>query len=172
MYIELLQMVTMATRKAQAAMEFLMTYGWALLVVLVAIAALALFGILSPSRFLPDRCDVGTGLMCVDFNAIPTADGDASDITIFLNNGIGQTLRDVRLNATECRDENGAVTGVSTFVGNIAEGRTVRIELNDCYGTAPGSRFRSELVMTYTSTTEGEQIQHMRRGAISVQVQD
>ena len=165
-------MVTMAKRKAQAAMEFLMTYGWALLVVLVAIAALALFGILSPSRFLPDRCDVGTGLMCVDFNAVPTANGNAANITIFLNNGVGQTLRDVRLTATECRDEDGALVGVSTFVGNIAEGRTFRIELNDCYGTAPASRFRSELVMTYNSSVEGEVIEHMRRGAISVQVQE
>jgi len=42
-------------KKSQAAMEFLMTYGWAILVVLVAIAALAYFGVLSPEKFLPDR---------------------------------------------------------------------------------------------------------------------
>ena len=36
-------------RKGQAAMEFLMTYGWAILVVLVVIGALAYFGILSPT---------------------------------------------------------------------------------------------------------------------------
>jgi uncharacterized protein (UPF0333 family) len=30
-------------RKSQAAMEFLMTYGWAILVVLVALGALAYF---------------------------------------------------------------------------------------------------------------------------------
>ena len=35
-------------KKSQAAMEFLMTYGWAILVVLVAIGALAYFGVLSP----------------------------------------------------------------------------------------------------------------------------
>lgn len=35
-------------RKGQAAMEFLMTYGWAILVVLAAIGALAYFGVLSP----------------------------------------------------------------------------------------------------------------------------
>ena len=40
-------------KKGQAAMEFLMTYGWAILVVLAAIAALAYFGVLSPARFLP-----------------------------------------------------------------------------------------------------------------------
>jgi uncharacterized protein (UPF0333 family) len=38
-------------RKGQAAMEFLMTYGWAILVVLAAIGALAYFGVLSPDKF-------------------------------------------------------------------------------------------------------------------------
>lgn len=38
----------MKQKKAQAAMEFLMTYGWAILVVLVAIGALAYFGVIDP----------------------------------------------------------------------------------------------------------------------------
>ncbi|MFC2016699.1 hypothetical protein ACFLUF_03190 [Chloroflexota bacterium] len=45
--------------KAQAALEFLTTYGWALVVILVMIGALAHFGILSPSKFLPERCNFG-----------------------------------------------------------------------------------------------------------------
>jgi hypothetical protein len=43
-------------KKGQAAMEFLMTYGWAILVVLAAIGALAYFGVLSPSKLVPDKC--------------------------------------------------------------------------------------------------------------------
>lgn len=39
-----------------AAMEFLLTYGWAILVVLIAIGTLAYFGALSPEKFkLPDK---------------------------------------------------------------------------------------------------------------------
>lgn len=37
-------------RKEQAGLEFLMTYGWAILVVLVTIAVLAYFGVLSPTK--------------------------------------------------------------------------------------------------------------------------
>jgi len=44
---------SLSNRKSQAALEFLMTYGWAILVVLIAIGALAYFGVLSPARFLP-----------------------------------------------------------------------------------------------------------------------
>jgi len=51
-------------RKAQGALEFLMTYGWAFLVILIMIGALAYFGILNPSRFLPDRCQFSNPLLC------------------------------------------------------------------------------------------------------------
>ena len=54
--------------KAQAAMEFLMTYGWAVLVILVAIAALVYFGVLSPDRFVPTKCFLPAGIACIDYN--------------------------------------------------------------------------------------------------------
>jgi hypothetical protein len=37
-----------------AAMDFLLTYGWAILVILVAIGALYYFGVLNPDRFVPE----------------------------------------------------------------------------------------------------------------------
>ncbi len=40
-------------KKGQVAMEFLMTYGWAIMVVLVAIGLLAYFSVLSPDKFMP-----------------------------------------------------------------------------------------------------------------------
>src|SRR3989344_4435487 len=69
-------------KRAQAAMEFLMTYGWAILVVLVAIGALAYFGVLSPEKFLPEKCIVssGSGLFCDEFTASGTT------VTIRLKN--------------------------------------------------------------------------------------
>ena len=39
-------------KKSQVALDFLMTYGWAILVVLVAIGALAYFGVLIPDKYL------------------------------------------------------------------------------------------------------------------------
>ncbi|MAE13796.1 hypothetical protein CMO92_04475 [Candidatus Woesearchaeota archaeon] len=53
-------------KRAQAAMEFLMTYGWAILVVLAAIGALAYFGVLSPDSLLPERCTGPAGLDCLE----------------------------------------------------------------------------------------------------------
>jgi|GEM_PF-656912 hypothetical protein len=52
------------TRHAQAAMEFLMTYGWAILVVLIALASLVYFNVLSPKSVLPDQCALFAGMTC------------------------------------------------------------------------------------------------------------
>jgi hypothetical protein len=52
-------------------MEFLLSYGWAIVVVISAIAALAYFGVpLTPSGFaaqyFPEQCTIDSGLACMD----------------------------------------------------------------------------------------------------------
>ena len=82
-------------KKGQAAMEFLMTYGWALVVVLVAIGALAFFGVLNPGRFLPETCVLGPGFACDDFKITKDSTGaNANDNRIYITvrNGIGVPL--------------------------------------------------------------------------------
>ena len=51
-------------RKSQAALEFLTTYAWAFLVIIIMVGALAYFGVLSPSKLLPDRCNFGSEISC------------------------------------------------------------------------------------------------------------
>lgn len=75
-------------KKAQAAMEFLMTYGWAILVVLVVIGALAYFGVLNPQNLLPEKCTLPMGLYCKDH----LIDGNNSRISFKLENGMGQGI--------------------------------------------------------------------------------
>ena len=72
--------------KAQAAMEFLMTYGWAILVVLAAIGALAYFGVLSPQKFLGEKCIVEPGLACISNKVEP------AKITLVLAQNKGKTI--------------------------------------------------------------------------------
>lgn len=44
-------------RKGQGAMEYLMTYGWALLVIIIVGAALFALGILNPATYQQKRCN-------------------------------------------------------------------------------------------------------------------
>ena len=92
-------------KKAQAAMEFLMTYGWALLAVLIVIGALAYLGVLDPTILIPERCTIAAPLNCEDFvvsASIERANGpdrpavattnDVQGIEILLRNGGGKGL--------------------------------------------------------------------------------
>jgi hypothetical protein len=50
--------------RSQAALEFLTTYAWAFLVIIIMVGALAYFGVLSPTKLLPDRCNFGAEIGC------------------------------------------------------------------------------------------------------------
>jgi uncharacterized protein (UPF0333 family) len=78
-------------RKGQAAMEFLMTYGWAIIVVLAAIAALAYFGVLSPQKLLPERTTFAAPMSNVD-NAIISASANSVEIAFRNNVGVAVTF--------------------------------------------------------------------------------
>lgn len=75
-------------KEGQAALEFLTTYGWAFLVILIMIGTLAYFGILKPSRLLPDRCSVGPEFECLDFQLSSTD----NTIKVRLKNNIGEPI--------------------------------------------------------------------------------
>lgn len=55
-------------RTGQVALEYLVTYGWGFLVILIVIGALAYYGVLSPSQYFPARCEFGSQLVCEDWS--------------------------------------------------------------------------------------------------------
>ena len=97
-------------KRAQAAMEFLMTYGWAILVVLAAIAALAYFGVLSPDRFLPEKCTLPSGVACLDFT------GSTTQVSLVIQNSAGFDMHNVTVyvngttSSLTCTDAGGDST--------------------------------------------------------------
>lgn len=54
-------------RRGQAALEFLSTYGFAFLIILVMVGALTYFGVLKPQNIIPERCILGREFECNDF---------------------------------------------------------------------------------------------------------
>ncbi len=130
----------MNTRKAQAALEFLMTYGWAILVVLIAIGSLAFFGVLSPDRFLPDKCLLKTGLTCADHKVTP------GQIDVYLRNGIGD---DIVVDTV-------AVQGCGSISPATAMTNGGEAQFNvPCAPALTGSKFSGVLNITYTSAGSG-----------------
>ena len=52
--------------RSQVALEFLLTYGWALLIVVVVIGAFSYFLLFDSDELLPNSCNLGVGLLSCD----------------------------------------------------------------------------------------------------------
>ena len=123
-------------KKGQAAMEFLMTYGWAILVVLAAIAALAYFGVLSPEKFLPEKCILQPGIACVSHKVEPTK------VTLVISNGLGRTIT---INSID-------VSGCSGAFSELMQSGTDHTFVvgGSCSNGAAKEKFKGDITMAYT----------------------
>jgi hypothetical protein len=83
----------MTKSRGQAALEFLSTYGFAFLIILVMIGALTYFGILSPGKFISGSCLVGPEFKCRD-RYIGTVSGTPNnmEVKIALQNQLGNSI--------------------------------------------------------------------------------
>ncbi|MBI4158928.1 hypothetical protein HY500_01570 [Candidatus Woesearchaeota archaeon] len=91
----------MFNKKSQAAMEFLMTYGWAIMIVLIGIGALFFLGVFNPST--PSTCNIASPFICQDVRIIDT--GGAANFIIFRfasTNIDSATINTITLNGIAC----------------------------------------------------------------------
>lgn len=75
-------------KKGQSSLEYLVTYGWAFLVIIVTIGALSYFGVINPGKWLPETCDLGQQLQCQDWQMVD----DAGEISLYLRNNFGTDI--------------------------------------------------------------------------------
>ena len=133
----------MNDKKGQAALEFLMTYGWAILVVLVAIGALAFFGVLSPDKFLPSKCTLQPGLACVEHQVTDT------QATLVIKNGYGSDITITNVAVEGCGD----ASPVGATLANGAQ-NTYSVTCGASLG-AGGSKFSGSVNITYLNADSG-----------------
>jgi len=86
-------------KKGQAALEFLTTYGWAFLIIILVIGALSYFGVLRPSKLLPEKCMFGNDFDCVAA-VVDGGDGTNGQIRFRLQNKVGLPIYVVSVNAS------------------------------------------------------------------------
>ncbi len=150
-------------------MEFLMTYGWAILVVLAAIGALAYFGVLSPDRFLPDKCTANPPFSCTQYKVLG---GTTTTVNLTISNNAGSDLQNVIVGFT-CND--GAIPGTLVAVTGNTSG-----VLNGNQGTWSftcgttgaanvGQRFKGNYTITYIKA--GETVDHKSGGTLQVRAE-
>lgn len=145
-------------KRGQAAMEFLMTYGWAVLVVLIAIAALAYFGVLNPAKFLPSSCTIAPGIGCEEFKIAETGES-----LIRLRNAIGEDLVNVTVAIGSTNTNCSAPYEMPLKDGGLLE---CSVTLT---GLTAEERFKEDIEVTYIKS--GQSIRHTRTGTITTKVE-
>ncbi|MGC8496002.1 MAG: hypothetical protein ACP5MX_02235 [Candidatus Micrarchaeia archaeon] len=58
--------------KMQSAMEYLMTYGWAILIISIALSALYMMGLFSPNSYIQSTCIFPADFSCLQSFISPT----------------------------------------------------------------------------------------------------
>jgi len=160
----------MFRKKGQAALEFLTTYGWAFLVILVMIGALSYFGVLDPSRYAPDACKLSGTLECTGSYAVThIAAGSTVALNILNNNAETVTITKaiVSEKAAGVRYTSDAITETINAYGSddvtftMADGGLTSDMLGkkkvfniDIYYTLPGSNIENVIQGTITTTVQ------------------
>ena len=130
--------------RLQSAMEYLMTYGWAILIIAVVLAALFELGVFNGSNLAPQACIAQAGFVCK--NPIYTANG----IGIILGQTTGREYFDSFM-FIAAEGEPLSSTGIpqnftdpsnGLFIGNLLPGQTVGADFNSskfAYGQIPAN---------------------------------
>lgn len=86
----------MNQKRGQVALEFLMTYGWAIAIIMIFVAVLFSSGILNFNTLVQERCDFFSGLECIDFTA------QNNEVFLFIQNRYPITLHDITVQIRDC----------------------------------------------------------------------
>ncbi len=130
-------------RSAQSAMEYLMTYGWAILIIAVVLAALFELGVFNGSNLAPQACIAQAGFVCR--NPVYTANGIG--ITFGQTTGREYFYSFLFIAAEgEPLNSSGIPQNFSTanalFIGNLTPGQTIGADFNAskfAYGQIPAN---------------------------------
>lgn len=173
--------------KAQSAMEYLMTYGWAILIIGVVLVALFALGIFNGSSFVGSSCTAVAGFQCSAYSL--TSSGFAATISqstgtswltanvFFLGPGV----------TAPPSSFNGLVAGCEdSIAGGLTPGQTASILLGNYIGsstactsnTLPPTAFPStvgqsisgQLWAAYTTTAGGSSVFYTQVAQVNVKV--
>ena len=163
--------------KSQAAIEFLSTYAWAFIALVVTIGALYYFGVFDFGRYLPQKCVFPSQFKCSDFRLQPSV------VRVRLVNNIGEDIcvkQDIKLT-------NDATTPITCDNPNIApssdcddpssewkwEHATAKdLEFTNCKdgGYIPGEMVELKIPMKFYTLSTPTHPEHQINGKINGKV--
>jgi len=149
--------------KAQATMEFLLTYWWAILIIIILFGIFAYIGITDFTRVGPEICEAEAPLTCIEKPSLSFSD---KTISFVIRNNLGfdiEIYNITRMNKQEGGSCKSVEAAYIKYLGNIYElpneKVTIRKEHNfivviNCSEIQKGKTF-AEFKMSYVSKETG-----------------
>ena len=170
--------------KAQSAMEYLMTYGWAILIIAVILAALDFLGVFNTGTFIGPSCLATPGYLCS--NPVMTANANGPNLLSFnFEQDTGQPIYEVSF---ACAASSNSSTGLPTantanvfqFATSVmSSGSSLNISGMQCYGSnanlfqdhSIGTVFSGTLWIRYTTVPASTNYQYAKVARITAKVE-
>jgi hypothetical protein len=156
--------------RLQSAMEYLMTYGWAILIIAVTLGALAFLGVFSGTGLLPTACIASSGYICNNPVYIHQTGGEGN-LIVTIGQSTGTQWNTANVYFVPQSSEGSVASGTSltsaSYVGSNTNGGTgwtfpsgmqqsVTIQIPTSSGTTPpGTSLQGYLWVTYTTSSAG-----------------
>ena len=161
-------------RKGQAALEFLTTYAWAFLVILITVGALYYFGVFDFAKFLPQRCLFTSQFECIDFSFVKDPSLSTGEIRLRLNNNIGETINMVSFEVTNDAVDPLSCSFLPLPISDWQQGIEQDIVFSGCSNGVfiTGERTEAKITMKYCSPATSGCPKHTVNGKITAIVNE
>lgn len=153
-------------KSGQAAIEFLVTYGWAILGALIVIGTLSYFGIFNTQRYINDVCYFGDQFTCEDYIAYQNG-----SVAVQVRNNFGVLID---INGTIIKSDYGTVIcdldNILPSAAAIPPGSVVNITCNvSSTAISLNDKLRYKMILTFGRTNSGNLYNQTGDVIISVQ---
>ncbi len=140
-------------KRAQGAVEYLMTYSWALLIIAVVVAIIIYLGILSPSTFVKSECIVPADFNCIQANLY-------SNGILFIN--LGQsTPASIQITSIGCNNNRTFANTPSLQIPitlQVGQNTTFQVQCyvgSNKFNGSIGNVYNGYVLMNYTDLSSG-----------------
>ena len=166
----------MLNKKSQAAMEFLITYGWAIMIVLIGIGALFFLGVFNPST--PSTCNIASPFICQDVRIYDAGVFNAIYFRIASTNIDIATISAITLNGVSCPNANIKVGSKSDYTDSVVSQDITQSKNKPTFVhclpyfprvAASGSKVSGDFVVTWTKQFG---VSHTSKGSYSGTVEE
>ena len=143
-------------KRGQSAMEYLMTYGWAILVIIIVIAVLFYIGVLNPRNVTPTSCTFPPGISCSSFKLI-----EDGTLKLTIGQATGHRMRIINISCTQAQEPE-YWHELNVTITNGQEGALGRFSCMDNTGTGTplaglaGETAKFKIWMDYQETDTRE----------------